>query len=392
VIYEVAKRREVPRDEFLRALDEDMHAMVLKDYAALPNLFRVKTMQSAEKLRAHPYVRAADRWDVQIQAARTVSLSNDGDFKADKANGNWGTTRAFRRHNPFINRTFSLAEAPFSATTTVNRTGSGVHLYVMDSGLETTQDWFTGTVTPLFSRFATDPNNPTLAECDETYGHGTWMTYCAAADDEGVAPGVEVLIVRALDSNGSLNTSDFVNAADAIVTHYNNTATGPGVVNMSLSFFNSPASTVVTATDDMVSAGLVCSASAGNEDADLSSNDVEPAETTGVLTVGATTIRDTIAGFSTYGTAVDIWSPGEEVACKGAANAWASISGTSPAAAFVAGVCALMLQGRTPFTTLAEVQSFNDELKANALTRVPTRGKYAGNTNKLLYFDPTTAI
>ena len=183
-----------------------------------------------------------------------------------------------------------------------------------------------------------------------------------------------------------------MDAANAIVTHYSNTATGPGVVNMSLSFFNTPASTVVTATDDMVSAGLVCCVSAGNEDADLSSNDVEPAETTGVITVGAATIRDTIAGFSSYGTAIDIWSPGEEVACKGEDNNWTAVSGTSPAAAFVSGVSALMLQGRTPFTTLAEVQSFNDELKSNGLTRVPTRGKYAGNTSKLLYFDPSTAV
>lgn len=68
---------------------------------------------------------------------------------------------------------------------------------------------------------------------------------------------------------------------------------------------------------------------AGNENRDALNS--SPARATGAITVGATTIADTRASFSNFGSAVDIFAPGQDITSTwiGSTNAINTISGTS---------------------------------------------------------------
>jgi subtilisin family serine protease len=79
----------------------------------------------------------------------------------------------------------------------------------------------------------------------------------------------------------------------------------------------------------LVQKGVTSVVAAGNEAQDAAN--VSPARTTEAITVGATDINDTLAGFSNYGTLVDILAPGVNILSSWNSRdyEYVSISGTS---------------------------------------------------------------
>ncbi|MFC0624597.1 S8 family peptidase [Kribbella deserti] len=107
--------------------------------------------------------------------------------------------------------------------------------------------------------------------------------------------------------------------------------------------------------------GVVMIAAAGNSTLDLPDDlNIRPAtRTPGVLTVGALDAADNAAGFSNYGSSVNLWAPGTAipVAPDGAAPLGSTKNGTSFAAPIVAGVAAMM-------------RSANPDLDAHDIRRI----------------------
>jgi subtilisin family serine protease len=220
--------------------------------------------------------------------------------------------------------------------------GEGVGVAVIDSGIRVDHPALAG-------RAEEGPD--LLGETDkaESYygGHGTAM----ASHVLDVAPEARVVGLRAIRDDADPDYKDEPEVtfggtdpiADAIATAVDANAS---VVLMSLGSFSnqvlSYSGTQANALRLAASQGVVVVASAGNEGA--GTNDVSyPANYPGVIAVGASTRSGTRAEFSTVHSYVDVMAPGEGVSAADVATGGRSdVHGTSSAAAYVAGVAALI--------------------------------------------------
>lgn len=192
--------------------------------------------------------------------------------------------------------------------------------------------------------------------CDTFYsacyvGHGTMAASIASAasnNSQGIA-GVnwqaKIMPVRALDGYGSGTSAQVVaSIAYAVANHAD-------VINLSLALFNefgdcTPRDEAVEAAlADAEAAGIVVVAAAGNTG---QQGVCYPANSSHAISVGATDINDRKAVFSTFGSALDLVAPGDDVPAMNApsnaqpASYYSRVSGTSFAAPHVAGAAALL--------------------------------------------------
>jgi hypothetical protein len=103
-------------------------------------------------------------------------------------------------------------------------------------------------------------------------------------------------------------TDSSVSGLDWVITQA--VASGkPSVVSMSLG--GSASRALDRAVEALTSAGIHIAVSAGNKNDDASN--YSPSRAPSAITVGASTIEDSRASFSNYGTPVDIFAPGQDV-------------------------------------------------------------------------------
>lgn len=220
--------------------------------------------------------------------------------------------------------------------------------------------------------------------------HGTHVagTIAAAMNNgiggTGVAPNVRILPVRVLGKCGGL-TSDIADgmrwAAGLAVAGAPANPNPAQVLNMSLGATGACSATFQNAVTDVVNAGKVIVAAAGNDSSSVSS----PANCTGVIAVTAHAIDGDNAWYANVGTEVAISAPGggcgtlthSAATCidlssangpgvyslmntgitTPVADSYSAKSGTSTAASHVAGVVALMLSAK-PALTPANIKSY----------------------------------
>ena len=291
-------------------------------------------------LRADPSVLA-------VEQDQTMTIS------ATQSGATWGIDRIDQR------------TLPLSGTYVYNADGTGVTVYIIDTGMNLTHTEFTGRVLPGYDAVTSGGN---AADCN---GHGTHVAGTVGGTVYGVAKKVKFVPVRVLDCAGSGTTSGVIAGIDWVTAN----KVLPAAANMSLG--GGVSASLNTAVKNSVAAGVVYAVAAGNDggDACLHSPAAEPT----AITVGATDINDGFASFSNRGSCVDINAPGVNItsAWYNSNTATNTISGTSMATPHVAGVAALYLQVN-PGATPAVVDA---ALKTNASTTVVP----AGTTNKFLY-------
>ncbi|WP_242393406.1 Ig-like domain-containing protein [Anaeromyxobacter oryzisoli] len=244
--------------------------------------------------------------------------------------------------------------------------GQGAHVYVVDTGILLDHAELRGRATADFSAIA-DPYDQT--DCN---GHGTHLAGVAAGATVGVAPGAAVHSVRALDCSGVGGVSALIAALEWIQENHQAPAVALVGVTAGLS------KALSDAIANTIAAGVPVIAAAGNSGIDACGT--LPAAAPGAIAVGATDGQDAAATFSNQGSCVSLFAPGQDVSSAWSDGGYHTASGTSQAAAQVAGAAALFLQLHPDAATSA----VRDALVGNATLGGPS-GRTAGSPDRFLY-------
>lgn len=259
------------------------------------------------------------------------------------------------------------ASLPLSGSYSWSNNGSGVNVYIVDTGIRTTHTQFQGRASGDFTSIL-DGNGP-----QGCHWHGTHVAGTVGGWLVGVAKGVRLHSVRVLDCTGNGSDADVIAGVDWITAN----AEKPAVANMSIGGTLSAA--MNDAIQRSIASGVTYVVAAANDAADACN--VSPASAPNAVTVGATTNTDAQASFSNWGTCVELYAPGYNVysAWNSTDNAMGPASGTSMAAPHVAGAAALFLQSN-PSASPAEVAAaLVDGATSGVLTNLGP-----GSPNKLL--------
>lgn len=170
-------------------------------------------------------------------------------------------------------------------------------------------------------------------------GHGTSVAGILAAQSNneigisGVAPNVKIMMLKAFDQTG--NGTEIEIAKALLYAWYRKV----DVVNMSFGI-NSVRSLLL---EDILAAmekdGILLVGSSGN---DFGFDRHYPSAFQSVISVGASTVYNDYATFSSYGNSVDLLAPGVEVPTTVPGNEFALVSGTSAAAPHVSASVAIL--------------------------------------------------
>ncbi len=237
---------------------------------------------------------------------------------------------------------------PLSHTYSYTHTGSGENAYVIDTGIDTSLAEFGGRADTVYGD----------ADCN---GHGTHVAGIIGSKSYGVAKSVHLHAVQVLDCDGSGATSDVIAGVNWVRTHHGSRS----VANLSLG--GSKSTALNNAVTALSKSGVFVAVAAGNDNKSACSG--SPASAGSVEAAAASSSGDKRASFSDYGSCVDVYAPGVDIKSTYLGGT-ATLSGTSMASPFVAGVAALYksAHGQSSFGTIQKwitAHATNNQIKGN---------------------------
>jgi subtilisin family serine protease len=317
-------------------------------YAYAINGFSARmTEEEALKLSSDPRVNFVEE-DSVMEASITQS------------NPPWGLDRIGQRDLP-LNQSYSYTT-----------TGSGVNVYIIDTGIRRTHTQFGGRAFVGFDSIGDGQNT------NDCHGHGTHVSGTVGGSTYGVAKAVRLFAVRVLNCSGSGSNSGVIAGVDWVTANH----IDPAVANMSL---GGGASTALdTAVNNSINAGVTYAVAAGNSNTNASNS--SPARVAAAITVGSSTQTDARSSFSNFGSVVDIFAPGSSIlsAWRTSDTATATLSGTSMASPHVAGVAARFLQSNPTASPATVRNEIVNQATLNHLSGIPS-----GTANRLLFWSST---
>ncbi|CAE6344467.1 unnamed protein product [Rhizoctonia solani] len=205
-------------------------------------------------------------------------------------------------------------------------------------------------------------------------GHGTHTAAIAVGATYGVATSANIIAVKVLSDSGSGSVSGIIAGINYIVTSAKSSGR-PSIATFSIS--GAANSALDSAVNNAIANGIHCTVAAGGSNVDAGNE--SPARVAAANTVGAVDSSNNRASFSSYGSVLDVWAPGVNIlsAWIGNPSATNTLSGTSMATPFVAGILAAAI-GDHGNKSPAQLSV---DLKAHA--RPVVTGVPSGTTNLL---------
>lgn len=256
-----------------------------------------------------------------------------------------------------------------------SKDGAGVSGYIIDQGYPRNHLDFEGVL--VLQGYIPPDTSP--GEHISHHGHTTSSVFVGRYS--GVAKRASMTWNMAPTAN------DVIASCEWIVENHPG---GPGVVNMSLGFYNDDDSPLqLQIVDDaiqaMIDEGFLFCCSAGNKEYESGTH--SPTSVKDAIVCGAVTEWLTKASFSCWGPAVDIWAPGNiiKVATPDSYDSYGTAFGTSYSAPFTAGVAAIIWAENPTWTR----QQVEDEVIARSIKDILVNMDPTDN-NRLLHLGPQT--
>jgi len=246
----------------------------------------------------------------------------------------------------------SIAE-PRNGVYAYKHTGNGVHVYLIDSGISTdSQAQFANQFGAGFVMKTTGLD--AMETTEDTIGHGTLVAGIIAGKRHGIAKNAQLHPIRiadpiAVSPSLIMPGASIFNALDKLRIDLCKTGVveKPSLVVLSATTERASSSSLKDAIDEAMKCGIVVVGAAGNQSDEAGK--FGPADVKGVITAAAFNAAGLFASYSNYGDKVTILAPGSNIVSAVTASLEKSgvsavITGTSAAAAHVAGVAAQIME------------------------------------------------
>jgi len=357
----VIKAQERPiKDSYIVVFNQGREASSLASELASVHGGRIKHFYR-HALQGAAYEMTAAQAEAMARNPWVASVEEDFELSivADQANPpSWGLDRVDQRNLP-LNNNYHY-----------DYNGTGVRVYVIDSGIRTTHNDFGGRAV-----WATDC---TAQGQFDPIGHGTHVAGTVGGSAHGIAKNAGLYAVKVCTSATSCLNSHVICGIDYVTGRKQASPSIPMVANMSLG--GSLNSTMNNSVQASINVGVFYAVAAGNDTADACNT--SPASAPNAFTVGATTITDARSSFSNFGTCLDIFAPGSGItsAWNTSNTATQTLNGTSMASPHVAGAAALILHQNPSWPPYQVTTELAERATLNKVTSPGT-----GSPNRLLY-------
>ena len=288
---------------------------------------------------------------VEIEEAKLIELRRIGAIESFHKENEVNTSA---QTTPWAHSNINI---PAKVPTTLS--GKGVKIAIIDTGIDANHEDLT-----VREGICTLDDSIGVNACYKSYldenGHGTHVAGIIAAKNNdlgyvGVAPGAEIYAVKALDGEGNGSTTTIMSGIDWAIRK------GVHIINMSL-ITPYPDMGIKSMVDKANANGIIVIAAAGNEGTFSGSEDtvMYPAKFSSVIAVGSVNSSNRRASTSATGSELELAAPGDMIQSTLPkaifSTGYGTMSGTSMAAPFVAGMAALYKE-KFPGYTNVQIRS-----------------------------------